>query len=97
MTLPSPVNLLKVDRDELIHQIAKSSRRKLSTAKKKYDQLIQAATQAKSFGAGVQTNFYLIQEFISFIEFYDKKMEALLQQMTSLVEENQGRTNRRTA
>ena len=86
---PSPEDLLKADRDEFIHQIAKSSRRKLSTATKKYDQLIQAATQAKSFGAGVRTNFYLIQEFISFIEFYDQKMEALLQQMTSLVEENQ--------
>jgi len=73
---PSPENLLQADPDELTNKIAISSRRKLSTAKKKYDQLIQAATQARTFGSGVPTNFYLIQEFISFIEFYDNKMDS---------------------
>ena len=85
----TPEKLLGADSDELAAKIAKLSRKKITTANKKCEQLLDAATQAKSFGCGVQSNFYLIKEFISFIEFYDERSSEILQQMNILVKEHQ--------
>lgn len=85
----SPDDLLNADPDELAVLISTASRRKLATAVEKRDRLLEAAKQAKSFGAGIQSNFHLIREFISFIEFYDQKMDELLKLMAALVTEHQ--------
>ena len=63
----TPEKLLEADPDELAAKIAKLSRKKITTANKKREQLLDAATQAKSFGCGVQSNFYLIKN--SFFHF----------------------------
>ena len=67
----SPDEILKADPDALAEEIAVTSRRR-STANNKRDQIIQAATDAQTFGAGVETNFLLIKKFIEFTEFYNR-------------------------
>jgi len=83
----SPDEVLEADSDALAEEIAVSSRRRSSSGNKR-DQVIQAANDAKTFGAGVETNFYLIKNFIEIIEFFDKQIDELLQQMKSIVDEH---------
>jgi len=84
----SPEGILKANPDLLAEEIAITSRRR-STAAGKRDLIIQAATNALTFGAGVQTNFLNIKRFIQIIEFYDQQITDILQQMKSIVDENQ--------
>jgi len=84
----SPNELLQADPDVLAEEIAVSSRRR-STSRTKRDQIIQAATDSQSFGAGVDTNFLNIKRFIQIIEFYDEQISNILQQMKSIVDEHQ--------
>jgi transposase len=81
----SPDEILKADPDVLAEEIAITSRRR-STASNKRDQIIQAATNAQTFGAGVETNFLLIKRFIQIIEFYDQEINDILRQMKSIVD-----------
>jgi len=83
----SPDEILKADPDVLAEEIAISSRRR-STAAKKRDLIIQAATDAKTFGCGVDSNFHLIKKFIQIIEFYEQEINDILQQMKSLIDEH---------
>jgi len=80
----SPDEVLNADPDVLAEEIAVSSRRR-STSGDKRDQIIQAAHDAHTFGAGVETNFLLIKTFIQNIEFYDKQIENIIQQMKSIM------------
>ena len=68
----------------LITKISQASRIGVITAREKYNQLIQVARDANSFAVSVDSNFFLITEFISFIEFYDLKIEKILKTMHSL-------------
>ena len=80
----TPTEILEADPDVLAEEIAVTSRRR-STAKNKRDQIIQAATDAQTFGAGVETNFILIKKFIQFTEFYDKEINDILKKMKDIV------------
>jgi len=84
----SPHEILKADPDVLAEEIAITSRRR-STAASKRDLIIQTATDALTFGAGVETNFLLIKRFIQIIEFYDQEINDILQQMKSIVDSHQ--------
>ena len=55
----SPDKILDEEPEVLIAKISQASRRGVITARKKYNQLIQAARDAKSFGVSVDSNFFL--------------------------------------
>ena len=84
----TPAEILQANPDVLVEEIAVTSRRRKS-APDKCKQVIQAAHDALNFGAGVQTNFLNIKRFIQIIEFYDQQIKDILQQMHSIVGENQ--------
>lgn len=84
----SPDEILKADPAILTEEIAVTSRRR-KTSLDKCNQIIQAATDARTFGAGVETNFWNIKRFIQNIEFYDQQIKEILQQMQSIVDEHQ--------
>jgi transposase len=83
----SPQEVLKADPDELAEEIAIASRRR-ATAPEKRDMIVQAATDALSFGAGVETNFLNIKRFIQIIEFYEKQINDILLDMKSIMDAN---------
>ena len=84
----SPNEILKANPDILAEEIAITSRRR-KTSLDKCNQIIQAATDAKTFGAGVETNFWNIKRFIQNIEFYDQQIKDILQQMETIVSQHQ--------
>jgi len=85
----SPGEILNADPDELVSEIATTSRRSKATSVTKRDQLIQAAQDAQIFGCGVESNFLLIKKFIQFIELYEQEINDILQQMKLLVHKHQ--------
>jgi len=84
----SPDEILKANPNVLAEEIAITSRRR-KTSVDKCNQIIQAAIDAKTFGAGVKTNFWNIKRFIQNIEFYDQQIKEILQQMESIVDQHQ--------
>jgi len=84
----TPQEFLSADPDEVKEDIAVCSRRRAS-ASEKYDMLIQAATDALSFGGGVASTFLNIKRFIQFIEFYDDQITDILKQMHEIVGDNE--------
>jgi len=83
----SPDEILKANPNVLAEEIAVTSRRR-KTSVDKCNQIIQAANDAKTFGAGVETNFWNIKRFIQNIEFYDQQIKEILQQMKSIVDKH---------
>jgi transposase len=82
----TPQNILSANKEKLIASIAKISRKGISTATKKYEKLTKAAREASVFGHAVDSNFYLIQHYIGFIQKYDAEINHLLEQMHQFVD-----------
>jgi transposase len=82
----TPQNILSADKEQLIASIAKVSRKGITTATKKYESLIKAATETSIFGHAVDSNFYLIQLYIGFIQRYDAEINHVLEQMNQFVD-----------
>ncbi len=78
-------NILSANKKQLIVSIAKVSRKSINTATKKYESLIKAAGEASTFGHAVDSNFYLIQLYIDFIQKYDAEINHILEQMHQFV------------
>lgn len=87
-----PQNILAADKDSLIQSIAKTSRRGITAATKKYEKLLKAAAGASVFGHAVDSNFFLIQRYINFIQKYDDEINLILEQMHQFVESNSNET-----
>nr|WP_205739166.1 transposase [Halocella sp. SP3-1] len=77
---------MSANKEKLIASIAKISRKGISTATKKYEKLTKAAREASVFGHAVDSNFYLIQHYIGFIQKYDAEINHLLEQMHQFVD-----------
>jgi transposase len=82
----SPQAILDADPSTLIPAIAKASRKGIATATAKYEQLVLAAKESFSFGHALDSNFFLIRQHISFIQKYDEEIQAVLSEMTSIVD-----------
>ncbi|MBN2794720.1 MAG: IS110 family transposase [Clostridia bacterium] len=81
----TPDNIISQDRDVLIEKINKHSRIGINKATKKYELLIKACHDAKSFGHFLSSNEYLIKMFISRIQSFDNEINAILDEITKLV------------
>lgn len=85
----SPENILDADKQQLISQIAKASRKGVANATKKYESLLTAAKEASIFGHAVDSNFYLIERYICFIQKYDEELNLVLEQMHQFVDNHE--------
>lgn len=74
----SPDSFLSADEQELIDSIRSTARFGLTYANTKYNAIIQAANDAKTFGHSVSSNFKRIQIYIRFIRQYDEEISAIL-------------------
>ena len=85
----SPDSFLSADKQALIDSIRSTARFGLTYANTKYNAIIQAAKDAKTFGYSVSSNFKRIQIYIRFIRQYDKEISAILENMHELVDANE--------
>ena len=85
----SPDSFLAASKDEIIDSIRSTARFGLTYASKKYNALIQAATDAQTFGHAVITNFKRIRLYIRFIRQYDEEIQSVLDDMHELVNANE--------
>ena len=80
-----PENILAADFDTLTEEVAKTSRRKVSTVMPQCVKLIAAATEAQNFGHALDSHATLIRLFIEFIKRFDESANDILRQMNELV------------
>lgn len=85
----SPEAFQKASKDEIINCIRSTARFGLTYANNKYNAIIQAANDAKSFGYSVSSNFKRIRLYIRFIRTYDEEVASILSQMHELVDANE--------
>ena len=88
----SPNGFLKASKDDLITSIRSTARFGISYAEKKYNAIIKAAKDAKTFGYSVSSNFKRILLYIRFIRQYNEEIEAILTDMNDIVESNEDTT-----
>jgi transposase len=81
----SPEAFLNATKEEIINCIRSTARFGLTYATNKYNAIIQAATDAKSFGYSVSSNFKRIRLYIRFIRNYDEEVSSILSEMHELV------------
>lgn len=86
---PLPQNILAADFDTLTSEIAKTSRKKVSTVMPQCEKLIIAAQEAQNFGHALDCHASLIRLFINFIKQFDKASKGILRQMKELVQANE--------
>jgi len=60
----------------------------LTYANNKYNAIIQAANDSKTFGHSISSNFKRIQIYIRFIRQYDEEIASILENMHELVDAN---------
>ena len=84
-----PQNILAADFNTLVSDIAKASRRKVSTITPQCEKLIAAAQEAQNFGHALDCHVSLIRLFIDFIKQFDKASKDILRQMNDLVKANE--------
>ena len=84
----SPDAFLNASKDEIIASIRSTARFGSAYAEKKYNAIIKAANDAKTFGYSVNSNFKRILLYIRFIRQYDKEISAILSDMHELVDSN---------
>lgn len=87
----SPQYILDADKDSLIASINAISRLGIIKARKKYEKLIKAASEASVFGHAVDSNFYLIKLYVNFIEKYNDEINQILMQMHQFVENHENK------
>jgi hypothetical protein len=85
----SPEAFLNASKEEIITCIRSTARFGLTYAINKYNAIIQAANDAKSFGHSVTSNFKRILLFIRFIRSYDDEISTILSEMHELVSANE--------
>lgn len=85
----SPEAFLTASKDEIILSIRSTARFGLTYATNKYNAIIQAANDAKSFGHSVSSNFKRIRLYIRFIRNYDTEVSSILSEMHELVSANE--------
>jgi hypothetical protein len=81
----SPDAFLSASKDEIINSIRFTARFGLTYATNKYNAIIQAANDTKSFGYSVSSNFKRIRLYIRFIRNYDEEVSSILSEMHELV------------
>jgi len=91
-TYTSPEAFLMAPDTEIMETIRSTARFGVKYAKDKCDALKKAAQDAKIFGHAVSSNYKRILLYIDFIELYDKQISAIISQLHTLVEENEGTT-----
>ncbi|WP_352169330.1 transposase [Proteiniborus sp. MB09-C3] len=85
----SPDAFLNASKDEIILSIRSTARFGLTYAENKYNAIIQAANDAKTFGHSVSSNFKRILLYIRFIRQYDEEISTILSDMHELVNANE--------
>jgi transposase len=80
-----PENILAANFDTLTMEVAKASRRKVSTVTPQCVKLVAAATDAQNFGHALDSHATLIRLFIGFIKRFDEAANDILRQMNELV------------
>jgi len=84
-----PDGFLKASKNDIITTIRSTARFGISYAEKKYNAIIKAANEAKTFGYSVNSNFKRILLYIRFIRQYNEEIEAILTDMNDIVESNE--------
>jgi transposase len=84
----SPDAFLTAPKDEIIDSIRLTARFGLTYAYDKYNAIVDAANDAKTFGYAVSSNFKRIRLYISFIRKYDEEIASILSDMHELVDAN---------
>jgi len=84
-----PKNILAADPDALAAEIAKASRRKVSTVYPQCAKLIEAARAAQSFGHALPCHAVMIRLYIDFIKRFDEAAAGVQRQMEDLVRANE--------
>jgi hypothetical protein len=82
-------DFLNASKDEIITSIRATARFGISYAEKKYNAIIKAANEAKTFGYSVNSNFKRILLYIRFIRQYNAEIEFILSDMRDIVESNE--------
>ncbi len=85
----SPDGFLKTSKDDIITSIRSTARFGIAYAEKKYNAIIQAANDAKTFGYSVNSNFKRILLYIRFIRQYDEEISIILSDMHEIVNANE--------
>ena len=85
----SPDTFLKASKDDIITSIRSTSRFGINYAEKKYNAVLKAAKDAKTFGYSVNSNFKRILLYIRFIRQYNEEIEHILSDMREIVEFNE--------
>jgi hypothetical protein len=88
-TYTSPDAFLSTSKDEIINSIRSTARFGINYAENKYNAIIQAANDAKTFGHSVSSNFKRIRLYIRFIRQYDEEISSILSDMHELVNANE--------
>ena len=86
----SPDAFLSASKDDIINSIRSTARFGIIYAENKYNAIIQAAKEAKTFGHSVSSNFKRIRLYIRFIRQYDEEVSLILSDMHELVNANEG-------
>lgn len=86
----SPEAFLIAEKQEIIDTIKSTARFGLTYANNKYNAIIQAAKDSKTFGHSVSSNFKRILIYIRFIRQYDEEIETILEDMHAIVDANEG-------
>ena len=85
----SPDAFLSASKDEIVDSIRLTARFGLIYAYDKYNAIIQAANDTKTFGHSVSSNFKRICLYLSFIRKYDEEISSILSDMHELVDANE--------
>ena len=85
----SPEAFLSASKDVVINFIRHTARFGLTYANNKYNAIIEAANNAKTFGHSVSSNFKRIRLYIDFIRKYDEEVSSILSSMHELVAANE--------
>jgi len=85
---PTPDKILRGHRKTMIDKIMKASRKGEFKSTQIYEKLIDAATASKKFGASIKSVYFNISITLDTIELLDKQVEALLNRMHELINDN---------
>lgn len=85
----SPEAFLSASKEEIVDSIRSTARFGLTYAENKYNAIIQAASDANTFGYSVSSNFKRIRLYIRLIRNYDIEVASVLSNMHELVDANE--------
>lgn len=85
----SPDNFITAKKNDIVSIISDTARFGSSYAKSKYEAVIKASKEAKSFGNFVSSDLTIIRMYINFINTFDNAIENILNEMHSFVDSNE--------